>query len=620
MAQPPRYRIHPAIGIARVGNADPDEFFLGPERPGQAVTGMPAVGTAVPPFKAGGRLKRQACRFRIWEYTESGGVWTPSREVTLDDKDVVDLRWTVHVANKKASFFKFEGLLGSPLVPVNLGRARRNNGVADRRSLEIDPLPRAIAGRSAKPVKLDKGGSRNPAGESWPIPQPVPAITSLGELRTDAKGRLVFVPAAGIAGARAGAPITDYANNDSWFDDVCDGPVTAQLRMRVGGATITVPVQTAWVLVGPPDFAPNLPQMVTLYDVLLDVAVRGGLVPKHEELYTSGALGAIADMAKDLAGGATKFVSYKVRFDEDVAPILRSALASMWVFEPAQQAHATLGGPIPPAAMWGLLADPAQPDTVRKMIFARLRKPGTRGATPADDMPRLLGDDPYDTYSTGRIGLTLTVVQYAVMERWAAGAFLASGLGPASLTTPPIAASVTPGGLDRAALEFASGGAFFPGIEVGWQIREPGVFSEPFRVKLAAASRYAGDKAGTVVGPGYFSRQMALPWLADFLQCQSEEQALAVPRSDWGWWPSQRPDFVYPTTADAAARGVMRAWTRAHAGGSTSWPPAPGEGPLPRAAEMPSYSQTVANWWKLGVITGSWSSGFAESERSASIP
>jgi hypothetical protein len=269
--------------------------------------------------------------------------------------------------------------------------------------------------------------------------------------------------------------------------------------------------------------------------------------------------------------------------------------------------------------MWGLLSDPAQPDAIRKLLFNRLRKPGTRGATPTDDMPRLLGDDPYDKYKTGLIGLSLTTTQYAIMERWAAGAFLASGLGPTSLTAPPVALAITPGGLDRAALEFASGGAFFPGIEVGWMVREPRIFAAPFRVKAGAGSGYVGDPAGSVVSAGYFSRQMALPWLADFLQCQTENQGLAVPPSDWGWWPSQRPDSVYATAASASARGAMSTWSRAQAGASTSWPADP-TGPSPRPAEMPSYRQMVANWWKLGFVTGIPSTGMVETERGASIP
>src|SRR5262249_62358239 len=51
--------IHPAFGIARVGNS-PDEIFLGPEVPGPHP--LPAGG-----FKDGaGRIKRQAARFRVF--------------------------------------------------------------------------------------------------------------------------------------------------------------------------------------------------------------------------------------------------------------------------------------------------------------------------------------------------------------------------------------------------------------------------------------------------------------------------------------------------------------------------------------------------------------------------
>jgi hypothetical protein len=618
MAASPRYRIHPAIGVARVGNADPDDFYLGPERPSQAVTGDAVVGTRTPPFKSGGLIKRQAVRFRVFEYVDKGGVWTMSREVNLEAKDVVELTWTVHVANRKASFFTFAGLAGSPLLPKQPARERRNKGVPDRRTLEIDPLPRSISGINTKPVGLDKGGSGNPKRELWPSPPPVPAITSLGQLRTDLRGRLVFVPGAGVCAARGGAPITDYANNNGWFDDVCDGPVTAHLKIRVDGKPVTVDVEPAWVLVGPPDFAPDLPQQVTLYDVLLDLAVRKNLVPPKDELYSTGALRSMAGLAKDLGGGATKLTSYKVDFDDDVAPILRGALASRWDFGKAQNAH----GSMDPSAVWGYLSDPAQPDVLRKVIFSYLRKPGTRGPSSPGDMPRLLGDDPYDKYKTGLIGLSLTVTQYAIIERWAANDFLATSLGYQSIATPPVVAGITPGGLDRAALEHASGGAFFPGIEVGWSIREPGIFAAPLRIKPGAGSRYVGDKKGTVVAAGYFSRQMALPWLADFLQCQAEEQALSSPKVRWGWWPSQRPNDAYPTAAAAKARsGAMLAWTRAQVGAVTDWPSAV-DGPGRRPPEMPSYSQMVANWWKFGFVTlaAGADGAAAETERAASIP
>ena len=75
------YRIHPGIGIARLGNSDAD-FYLAPEAPAalpQACDGFgnPVYGpdgvTPVPvkTFKdAQARVKRQAARFQIFFYDE----------------------------------------------------------------------------------------------------------------------------------------------------------------------------------------------------------------------------------------------------------------------------------------------------------------------------------------------------------------------------------------------------------------------------------------------------------------------------------------------------------------------------------------------------------------------
>src|SRR3989304_9512833 len=108
----PVYRIHPAIGIIRVGNADRNSFFIGPELPGLGPTGDPSVGTKVPKFKVGGLLKPQAARFHIWEYVEKNGKLEPSREITLDVKDCVGIGWRVHLANRKGPFFQVLDLPG----------------------------------------------------------------------------------------------------------------------------------------------------------------------------------------------------------------------------------------------------------------------------------------------------------------------------------------------------------------------------------------------------------------------------------------------------------------------------------------------------------------------------
>src|SRR5579871_6654717 len=85
-------KIHPAVGIARVGDST-DESFIGPEAPGVAPD--PPGG-----FKdRGGRLKRQAARFRIYGYNAQGRV---VQEITAADATIT---WTVHLVNKKSAAY-----------------------------------------------------------------------------------------------------------------------------------------------------------------------------------------------------------------------------------------------------------------------------------------------------------------------------------------------------------------------------------------------------------------------------------------------------------------------------------------------------------------------------------
>jgi outer membrane autotransporter protein len=70
-----RAAIHPAIGIARVGNS-PDEYYFGPEIPG----GLPIAPDG---YKdASGAMKRQAARFRVFGLDAQGQV---VRELTARD-------------------------------------------------------------------------------------------------------------------------------------------------------------------------------------------------------------------------------------------------------------------------------------------------------------------------------------------------------------------------------------------------------------------------------------------------------------------------------------------------------------------------------------------------------
>ncbi len=123
MANTTTLRIHPAIGISRVGNSP--EYIIAPE----TSAGMPAIkGSTVVgglPIQLGqetktitdqdlrdcqGRLKPHAQRFRIFAYAEAPTSYPYTGAVSevcvgskVDGKTVDSITWQVHMANKKAN-------------------------------------------------------------------------------------------------------------------------------------------------------------------------------------------------------------------------------------------------------------------------------------------------------------------------------------------------------------------------------------------------------------------------------------------------------------------------------------------------------------------------------------
>jgi hypothetical protein len=260
-------KIFPPIGIARVGNSrEADGYFIGPE-------GLePSPGQDRRRFKdATGAVLRQAARFRVYAFNSRDAV---IGELTTQQAKVA---WRVSLANKKSEWFKFTGAadaLSQLETPDKNAWERRNvsiQGSERSRRLIIDPGPIVITG---------KGASSSEAGEYEFIGKFQNATdVYLGELRTDDEGRLLVLGGRGHSAAidETGTDvsgerwITNYANNDFWHDDTSDGPVECQVQIE--GRDIPVRGR-AWVLVTPPDFAPDIGSVVTLFDVMEDVAFK----------------------------------------------------------------------------------------------------------------------------------------------------------------------------------------------------------------------------------------------------------------------------------------------------------------------------------------------------------
>jgi hypothetical protein len=465
--------IHPGIGIARVGTSD--EFFVAPE------PDAPRPDTY---RDAGGNLKRQAARFRVLACErDADGRLTAARELTPEDAEIT---WMVHLVNRKGAAPNFA-------KPSGGRRNKATGNDAQDAALIIDPGPRSVSGRSAPPEFFDTG-----AFKGVPVP--------LGDVRTDDAGRLLVCGGRGTSDSvpaqpNPSRPIQGFADSDGWFDDTSDGPVNATVILRTG-ETITPP--PAWVIVGPPDFAPGITNLITLFDVAVDVAVREG----------------------------RRSLPDKPSFVRDIQPILERAVGYQWVNRFASGGHS---GDRPGnfAQDWAALADPANPPPEAQVVLARLRD-ATQSPVPVPVepnarrwMPRL-----HDENDDSNV-LPLTSVQYAMLQHWAAGTFTGD------LETPP-QPELLPDALDRSALESCSGGAIFPGIEAGRIMKAPQTYAEPFRIDAA-----------TIV-PGQITAGNALPWQADFHACTWEMQGFI------GWWPAQRPDHVRPEGNPS----VFKDWAR----------------------------------------------------------
>jgi len=124
-----RAAIHPAIGIARVGNSE-NEFYIGPE----VLEPQPQPPGFYKDSK--GALKREAAQFRIYGYNANGEVVS---ELTSDNADIT---WTVHVANKKSAWYQFQLALDIPEAAANSPLKTDPSELRNSQPVEIDGVTR----------------------------------------------------------------------------------------------------------------------------------------------------------------------------------------------------------------------------------------------------------------------------------------------------------------------------------------------------------------------------------------------------------------------------------------------------------------------------------------------
>lgn len=503
-----RCAIHPAIGIARVGNAPADEYYLAPEIPGQAADPGPQG------YKNDkGEIRREAARFRVYGYDAAGKV---VKEITAGDAEIV---WEVHVANRKAAWYKFLNALDLKQFAMTPDFRNADIPGARRQDLVVDPGPRRISGteKSGPEYAFDQGWVSFEIGSIVEVP--------LGEIRTDEKGRLIVIGGAGHSASATGAQAVTFANNDGWYDDTSDGPVRATVRLK--GSKKTLEAEPAMVAVTPPNYGQGLHGPVTMYDVVYDLFLRHGWVKKKG----------------------------KVRFWQDVYPVLARLVGNQWV---SQGAYFLFGAGSPsdfndPQYLDRLASPSAKDKPAREAVFRWFRQPPPPWdlPTPRADLPpdEPAGLPPFYGDGVDYAGLTIydlavTTTLYEWLRLWAQGDFEPGEKPGKDVRLEKLKPEDQVAALDKAPLEDCLGGPFHPGIELTWPMRVPSMWKVPAkpgerlqpRLNVLPPKVEPRDDYGPFLtpaiclgpggpleasGPGTLTRWLGIPWQTDEASCLS---------------------------------------------------------------------------------------------------
>lgn len=625
------FRVHPAIGIARLGSSE--DYYLAPEsaagvKQDQATGlfgGLPVKpGTDDTPITdadfrdATGKVKRQAARFRVYQYPAASAGSYPSgagTEVTIGtrigDKTVVAIRWQVHLANKKTNAYiipedGIDGYENGKLPPVrNPGFANSDDPAnpARRTQLYIDPGPRTVeADGSAKTVAFDAATpatyltasgavAEQPAyPKTFPqdavgsqLYQPYGAIDTLGELHAETKsGRLVvaggYGRAVGFGNGTQAPTLNQPTDNNNWFDDASDGPVNAVLVLEDGQKKqTTVTVHGGWVVVGDPGYAPQVRNIVTAWDDVYNSFVR--TLNLNPALYANGQYNA----------------AYKPSFPDDIQPIFHGAMLQRWATNLPDFA-------VSRHDMMGTIAPTDDPTQKVPNFKTLIRDPSSQAdlATGAPLMPLSLGD-------ATKSFLTVSETQYFLLQQWYA-----------KLSEPDSRNDLGPGErLDKVTLENCLGGRYSPGIEVSYPIRDINLYIQdwqsgagPFRVNQepldygqATAAPFLGvgylPLRSAKVQPGDLSKFMSMPWHTDYNSC-----AVHLPSPNPGtnntlfWsWPAERPVQVHKAVYDQGSK----TWTVGKYVFSIRGPGT--ETPYPaNAGRYQTYPDYLMHWEKVSFV------------------
>lgn len=603
-----QFRIYPSIGVARLGNGEArkDQAVFSPEIPWANL--YDADNEYLTPE---GKIKKQAQRFYIYECDAKG---VPQKQIDAKDYDI---QWTVEVANKKPFWYDFNNSLDLSILSENqnlspnfaknklapgIGAAQRNPNVLVQgvRVKGGYNYRKELVNRPA-PVTVDAKAKRKVIEGQFPFTEHGASLLAksldteskrvdLGTIEYD-KGTLIFYAADGLSASLNPSDLnTDFADNANWYDDICDGRVTATVTSKSTGKTFHLndPKSAAWIVTAPPDYAPQIQPISTMYDMMTGAS--------NDSYKTDFSL--IFPMLYRLYRmqwvNLGDFLSPSFRETIDQLTV-EGKLKYLFVKEPKKEADAVR------EKIFNLFRDPSYPYTNEPVIPSNQTTNITERGSGTDvlKLPYYPGDGINYPGSPAQ-WFAIPPVLYDQFKQWKDGNF-----------TPPPAAASEFKNIDaigeyyrkvylnaakdeskkallmtRAILETLYGGGFHPGVELTWPMRHNLIYAENKQVyksvqdknslfglrevRINAASpeeqskiyfndfgfqmisediresMIKGNKKSWLwkITPGDLTKWMGIPWQSDAGSCQEVfvEKQYPVP----AWWAANLPVYVLP--------------------------------------------------------------------------
>ena len=495
-------KISPSVGVSRLGNSQ-EQFCLSPETIGGLPFEADKYGNKNGPiihFKDdAGQIRRQGQVFKIFQ--EDG------TELTLESPNVASMEWNVHLANKKAAWYSYSELDGNLLYGPKNSYAKRNVALrnpqaSNRQDLIIDPGPRKVSGPRQK-AEFDKATAPSDyAHVSFPpaVTQGTD-ITTLGSLLTDDQGRLIVLGGFGNAGGNE--PLEGYGGANSWHDDTSDGPVYCTVSFKDGS-----PVQElqAWLIVGSPDFVPEIVNISNLSDSMFDVGVRNfNLVP-------------------EMHNGKTYNDAFSANYQRDILPIIQRIGRYHWISNVQSMSAFS-------SNVFDFSDSSEANKRNRKNYFSYFRRPNDKAnASPdqpqgqlftrGDGLPMMPLNSGSNSVSNDNIVkfLALNDTQYFLFKQWAKGDFVSDP----NFRPYPVSEQ------DQGSVGNCVGLPMCPGIEVTWSVQNSKIYSAPYIIadqkgkdgyNATGLTPSRDECEGGGCEPGDLTKRMACPWQADFFQC-----------------------------------------------------------------------------------------------------